>query len=578
MGDTQWFEANADNPGTTAAGIIHQVNQDFISKGVKFVVQVGDLQDTGVYTNLDARANAAKDLYDAGIGFFPLRGNHESEDETGNVANGVLCSQQFVNDFPQTKGAAMAGTSGTLTPDALNLRNFKSPDPTKAESTHDYRGLSYSFDYLVDPTSTANPSAARFVLLDQFTPLDAGTTANLGNLKEQQAWINSQVSGKPKFVLNGQLVSGHAFVFGHKGLITENHGDSLFGNDPSQDPNAQDAFINTLYNNGVRYYIGGHDHMHNRAQVTNTKKANAITDIITQSCSYKFYTPKQKPIDKKYNAPAFGYTRETMISQDLFRVGYYIYTVDGPNVTVDYYASDPVGAPDAATPSANVNINAVPLLHFTKRETFGYSLVGKEFNIAQGKDYTGVSDSYNSNPTSPSSFTTTAKILAMNPSGGGIYNAVYNPSDQSTWFGDYSGYADPSTKPPTPAGSPRALTRAVDTGWTNKTAGLACDILKLWGMSDIGKDTTDTYVLSMTYDPKTNLDAQQVANGWFCLVSKSGNNWVNAVDLNKGGVKKFVQGAYSPSYGLGSYGVDTSKNTVWAVINYTNDFSAALSQ
>ncbi len=46
----------------------------------------------------------------------------------------------------------------------------------------------------------------------------------------------------------------------------------------------------------------------------------------------------------------------------------------------------------------------------------------------------------------------------------------------------------------------RALTKAVNTGWTPAEAGLASDILTLWGMADLGSEQTDTYVLSMSFD------------------------------------------------------------------------------
>ena len=60
------------------------VNAQFIQHGVKFVVEVGDLVDkTGstaesVANSEDIRAAFAQELYNAGIGFFPLRGNHDS--------------------------------------------------------------------------------------------------------------------------------------------------------------------------------------------------------------------------------------------------------------------------------------------------------------------------------------------------------------------------------------------------------------------------------------------------------------------------------------------------------------------
>lgn len=50
-------------------------------------------------------------------------------------------------------------------------------------------------------------------------------------------------------------------------------------------------------------------------------------------------------------------------------------------------------------------------------------------------------------------------------------------------------------------------------------------------------------------------------------------NWVNAVDGNTGGTPNFVLGAWNSSYTLGTYGVDTTNNTTWAVLNHNSDFA-----
>ena len=73
IGDTQWTLATdpaGTNPNGVSASIISQINKQFISKGVKFVVQVGDLTESGNDADVATRAAAAQALYDAGIGFF----------------------------------------------------------------------------------------------------------------------------------------------------------------------------------------------------------------------------------------------------------------------------------------------------------------------------------------------------------------------------------------------------------------------------------------------------------------------------------------------------------------------------
>jgi hypothetical protein len=166
-----------------------------------------------------------------------------------------------------------------------------------------------------------------------------------------------------------------------------------------------------------------------------------------------------------------------------------------------------------------------------KKETFGYSLNGWEFLVAQGQSYTDVEDSFGD---------TTAQIL--------------------------SGTNGSTLKD----GSGRALVKAVNTGWTGKTGGVSSDILTLWGMYDLGAASTDTFTLSMDYDP-TNA----ATDGTFGLAIKdtATGKWVNAVDKNAGGTKKFVKRAWTASDGLGTYGVDPATYVAWAVVNQNGDFA-----
>ena len=47
------------------------------------------------------------------------------------------------------------------------------------------------------------------------------------------------------------------------------------------------------------------------------------------------------------------------------------------------------------------------------------------------------------------------------------------------------------------------------------------------------------------------------------------------MNSNSGGANNFVLGPWKPGYELGTHGVDTTNNTVWAVIN-TNGYFAAV--
>jgi expansin (peptidoglycan-binding protein) len=87
-------------------------------------------------------------------------------------------------------------------------------------------------------------------------------------------------------------------------------------------------------------------------------------------------------------------------------------------------------------------------------------------------------------------------------------------------------------------------------------------------MADLGSQQSDTFVLSISYDGN--------AKGAMELVTRDKTgNWVNAVDMNYGGVKNAISGPYVPGLKLGAYGYDPISRTVWAVINYNGDFAVA---
>ncbi|MEI6077926.1 MAG: HYR domain-containing protein, partial [Verrucomicrobiota bacterium] len=500
ISDTQWTVTDdGKNPNSCAADIISQVNQELINKGAKFAIAIGDLCDNGSTAGEDARAAYAQSLYNAGIAFFPLRGNHDST------------TTEFQRIYPQTGGGLQNNTPSDVF--AAGNDSLRSP-PAKTGSAFSFglnystpsgaAGYSYSFDY----------NNARIILLDQF----------ISAIDSQQSWITSQLSGKG--------ASNHGFVFGHKGLITESHADNLFGSSPAADPAGTDAFISSLATNKVHYYIGGHDHMHDYTVVSTTDGVTAhVSELVCASDSSKFYTPTATANDITYDVPAFGHARQTPVAQDLYEIGYYLVTVDGPRVTVNYYAV-PSG-------SSGADISTTPPLtgHWVLKHTFGYSLNGQEFMVPQGQQYTNVQD-------------------AIAAGGGftGTHMTLLNGTNASKM-------KDASN---------RALVKQIDTGWSPATGNLVSDVLTLWGMKNLGSSTSDTYALSVSYNPAAGTPR-------FLACKDANGNWTNAVTLNSGGASQFVSGPYTPGAALGTYGLDTNTMTVWAVVNYDGDFAALAS-
>lgn len=538
MADTQWTNPpgdDANSPNTAAIGVINQIQQQFINAGVKFVVHVGDLCDNGSIAGEDTRALFAQPLYNAGIGFFPLRGNHD--DATGDNA-------EFQRIYPQTQNGLHNNTPANVlttfaTTDPLVLAdaakqpvptktgtsfqmgsNFSSPDPWSNASL---KGLTYSFDF----------SNARLVLLDQFTPI-GGTAANptynaATTIAGQQSWISQQLSGRAS--------GSHAFVFAHKGLITCNHVDVLFGNDPSQNPAAQNAFISSLASTNTKLYMHGHDHMHDRSLIKSPDGASTVMQILAASDSAKFYIPAGSPPnnatqtvsnDALYN----GTRRRNPITQELYTVGFYIVSIDGSNAVIDYYAAD-VYPYQAST--GEMLVPTAQGLNFTKRESFGYGLNGKQFVISQGQAYTSITDT--------SSGGSVVKIMAG------------TNQNQST---------DANLTP---------CVRYVSTGWASAAGGSVSDLLVLRGIDTYPNSAQkDTFVLSMGVNSSQGLLRQN----YYLATPDPNGKWINAVDKNQGGSKNYVNGPWNASYSLGTFGIDPGSNTAWAVLNHDGVFAVAL--
>jgi hypothetical protein len=297
----------------------------------------------------------------------------------------------------------------------------------------------------------------------------------------------------------------------------------------------QDAFIKSLSDNRVHYYVGGHDHMHLDSVFTTTDgSSGSVHDLVLASDSYKFYTPLD-PANDALDVTAFGHPRQTRISEELYTIGYYVFTVDGPRVTVEYFAV-PAGYAGPTPPVANneLTLTATPALtgNFTSHGTFGYSLNGREFLVPQGAAYTGIADSFvSSGEAVPTAF----KVLA--------------------------GTNGSTAKDPLAL---HALTKAIDTGWTAKGSATASDILTLWGIGDLGAASTDTYVIQLSYAGTAPTD------GTFGLaIQDASGQWRNVVGRNVGGTAAFVNGAWTSAATLGSYGIDTAKKVAWAVVNVT---------
>ncbi|HYA39698.1 MAG TPA: hypothetical protein VEF34_00200 [Syntrophobacteraceae bacterium] len=338
-------------------------------------------------------------------------------------------------------------------------------------------------------------------------------------------------------------------VFEHQPIMAESHQDTMFSGYTNANPTWQNAFYSSLVSNGVKYYISGHDHMHQRSIIQSPDGSSNVEELICQSCSSKFYTPAALNSSNWFGQKG----RETSISQELYAVGFYVFTVDGLTVTVDYY-SDNHGNwySSGSYPGGGTGTYITPTFTFAKKETWGYTLSTSgvsTFNLTQGS---GCTLNFGSTTAYVNKTSTTAK--------------------------DYTG---------------RSLTKDVAAWWAAKpTASLPgnngasytaiSDVLTLLGASAAAiKETEDTnpynpndpVAIQISYD-QSQLTRADINNArMISIMSMDGDGkWVPAVSLNYGGHPRYVHGPWNKAYPVGTYGVDTTNHIAWAVVNHDSDF------
>lgn len=381
-------------------------------------------------------------------------------------------------------------------------------------------GLSYAFSY----------RDATLVLIDQFTQDDGSEKGRGYPLTEQLPWLRQTLE-------SSHAAGRHGFVFAHKNLLGQNHKDTLFGSPSGKDdPGDKEPerraliteFIQALADHGARYYLCGHDHIYHRAVVEAPDPAvdATVQQIIAGSCSHKFYNPHPP-----YSA------HEHPLAQQRNEVGYLIITVDGPRVTARYYSA-PTGLPIGRGGSSMKTW--APGATYTLQDTFGYSANGREFLLQKGDSLRAVTDQV----AAGNGFVGTALALLD-----GVATGCGTTLDDS-------------------AESRRQTASLVTTGWAAPTEGMASDILTLRGLQqELGSSTTEPFTVSLSYQP--NRVPGQVA---ICSPNADGR-WVNTVDLNAGGKSKQVAGVYAAGAPLGSWGVDPTTKTAWAVVDHGGEFA-----
>ena len=322
--DTQWaYERNAPFHGV-ALHIIDAINAEFIRQKVDFVIQVGDLVESSSAAAFQARLARNQPLTEAGIKFYPVRGNHDVTRYTavppgseGEIPQVLV--DHFRATFPDLPGTPQGGGSS---PDLPGIA-----------------GMTYSFTH----------KGGKFVLLDTFPLIDIGTRVGAAyTINDYLPWLDAELKKDDH---------RFALVFAHKNIQGQNHKDNIFGRHHDAEPDMQNAFMDCLQRNGVRYFLSGHDHIYHRSRIKSPDGQSEVCQIICSSAAHKFYQPTS-PLS----------TRDTPIAQELNRIGFLIVRVDDERIRFEYYSTAPFGG----EPKMPV---------WELRDSFGYTWDGQEFGV-----------------------------------------------------------------------------------------------------------------------------------------------------------------------------------------------------
>jgi hypothetical protein len=110
---------------------------------------------------------------------------------------------------------------------------------------------------------------------------------------------------------------------------------------------------------------------------------------------------------------------------------------------------------------------------------------------------------------------------------------------------------------------------------------LASDRLSLHINDFTAPGAGDKIVLQLTFDPTAAAALGDLSKLYLAWFDPADSQWKNAIDGNSdgGAGSSPVIGAYDPTtdFNLGTYGVDTTNSTVWAVIDHDGTFGVASS-
>jgi len=200
-------DSRGSNNGVNTA-ILAEIAGQVVSQAPEFIIFPGDLvngytSEGNLQSQLMTWRNTMQPVYDAGIGVYPVRGNHEKGDSYG-------VPTAWNNVFSGAYSLPQDGPAGE-------------------------ENLTWSL--------THGTGRAKAIVLgvDQYYPsLDH---------KAPQAWVDAKLAATD---------APHVFALGHEPAFKADHSDCM-----DDAPTDRNLFLNSLIDAGGRSYFCGHDHFYN---------------------------------------------------------------------------------------------------------------------------------------------------------------------------------------------------------------------------------------------------------------------------------------------------------------------------
>ena len=273
--------------------ILSELVNEILSQDVDFLLFPGDLVTgytsigpAGFEAQLREWVRITEPIYNAGIGVYVSRGNHEVMDIWG------YSIRPDINPYDNNATRWLNVFGNDLYPEQ------KLPDNGPAAEKY----MTYAVTH----------KNAFIVSLDQYAGINHEEVHKIN-----QKWLNAQLAANTK---------PHIFIIGHEPAFRALHSDCL-----DNRPVERDAFWESLRNAGGRTYFTGHDHFYDHARIDDGDgdPDNDIHQLIIATAGAPLYT-----WSGPYNGDNSYYTVEQLYHAENY--GYVLVEVDDFNVTLTW--------------------------------------------------------------------------------------------------------------------------------------------------------------------------------------------------------------------------------------------------